>query len=53
MGKRNKVQKSIKIYLEKIRHSPTTGLAKKFVWVFYKMLWKTMNEMLGEPNIFM
>ena len=27
------------------------GLAKKFTWVFHKMLWKNPNELFGQPNI--
>ena len=26
------------------------GLAKMFVWVFRKMLWKNPNELFGQPN---
>ena len=27
------------------------GLAKKFIWVFHKMLWKNPNERFGQLNI--
>ena len=27
-----------------------TGLAKKFTWVFCKMLWKNPKEFCGQPN---
>ena len=27
------------------------GLAKKFIWVFCKMLWKNLNELLNQPSI--
>ena len=29
------------------------GLAKKFIWVFPKMLQKNLNELFGQPNIYM
>ena len=28
-----------------------TGLAKKFIQFFHKMLWKNLNEFWGQPNI--
>ena len=29
------------------------GLAKKFFWVFpYKMVWKKLSELFGQPSIF-
>ena len=28
------------------------GLAKRFVWVFHKMVQKNSNELFGQPNIF-
>ena len=28
----------------------TTGLVKKFVWVFHKLLWKNLNKLFGETN---
>lgn len=27
------------------------GFAKKFVWVFYRMLWENSNELSGQHNI--
>ena len=28
------------------------GLAKNFIWVFHKLLWKKPNELFGQPNIY-
>ena len=25
-------------------------MAKKFVWIFLKMVWKNQNELSGQPN---
>ena len=31
-------------------HSNTIGLAKTFVQIFYKLAWKNLNEIFGQPN---
>ena len=32
------------------KHVKHIGLAKMFVWVSHKMLWKNPNEHFGQPN---
>ena len=31
-------------------NNATDKIAKKFVWIFLKMVWKNQNEISGQPN---
>jgi len=37
-------------YLTLQSNNATDKMAKKFVWIFLKMVWKNQNEFSGQPN---
>ena len=36
-----------------LQHRVYIGLAKKFVWDFFNILWKNLNKLFDQPNIWM